>query len=1259
MSRLPRKGKLSHGLDRTTSAEDERRLFPGHYKTPKDGVPIVPSGSSSHPNPKSKFKNIPSFKPVDNISNARESGPVRAQGKPRPPRADNLNASYPENASTHPSERPSKRQRRNSSETAPATSVIVIPSDDDTGPPGMESSSMAGQSARRSSFSSQLSNRTRRMLEAGTPLGTVHEFRDVERSVQVPRTPKFAAKRQYPAADDDVDEKFTENAARERRSRFPALTGRPSPKQGLGRQMRGVVEGPVRSLGPSRNNSGTPPGDRAGTMGQGQSPGGRHRSANEAVMDPPPDRFPSRDRGRKSPTVRNLSPSGNAPSMDPPQDQARKVFKPPTSDHGESSDELQGEVTVKHAPAAFARDHTRSVSSGAKIDETSKIALPSRSNSPETSAASKLSRQKKDKLSKKKSKAGKKEKGVREFQAIFFRKGPDVLRPPDSENIRIEIETKNKTMKVYATASDEVHTELDLNKIDHFAKGDDSSRKISLHMSKSGNDDNRVDIELLSPEEKDSLLSVLEKRMEVKVQIRPGAWMDKAFTKKEKQSALQINGAKRPSEGHTEQPSEAKAGSFKRRRLQDSLKNYRNSEEPPSDSEHRLSSPSNPLPPAAHRDSPASENHQPPPSSKPSDNAVDIPVKKFIPKTPAIGRATRSMSRREEPATVVFDDDDESFPTPNPKGKVQKWHKPLVYPRLGKKKAEVDIQDLERLRESEFLNDNLIGFYIRFLEDHLDRRNEEVSKRVYFFNSYFFATLTNIPRRKKGINYEGVEKWTRNVNLFNYDYIVVPINENAHWYVAIICNLPVLQRISKQDHAQDEPEEEDDKREQPEGDEQVVSETPEASQQPPPGKEESSNQESDPGKEESTRQRLASMSLSERDLPRHGDEAQPTENDWPSQEENPTSSPAKFSPAPKSASAPQADSRDPPGLRGSPRKPLRKSKRKLPPPMRYDVNQPIIVTFDSLNMGRSPTISTLREYLCAEARSKQGMEIDKTLIKGMKAREIPLQPNFSDCGLYLLAYVEKFVQDPDTFIRRLLRKEMDEKADWPRLRPGLLRARLRDFLDDLYDEQIKLSLQPASEQELMVDQRPITYLLGSSEHEKSDNAEAQKSPEEPVKSDSPRAEDAAPPAEASELPNGNPASESEHTKAPETAQCTEDSPPGGDEVLESDGYTAKKKAEVVEVPDSQERDYLPVPPPSPPKVLINYRANRQREARQHEAPKREKTPIAGPREIPETNTEEPPHHSAVEVQVVRPPSSPSAVKRSPKASRHKPKHAPE
>jgi Ulp1 family protease len=35
--------------------------------------------------------------------------------------------------------------------------------------------------------------------------------------------------------------------------------------------------------------------------------------------------------------------------------------------------------------------------------------------------------------------------------------------------------------------------------------------------------------------------------------------------------------------------------------------------------------------------------------------------------------------------------------------------------------------------------------------------------------------------------YARVKRWTKSVNIFEKDFVVVPINEHSHWFVAVIC----------------------------------------------------------------------------------------------------------------------------------------------------------------------------------------------------------------------------------------------------------------------------------------------------------------------------------------------------------------------------------------------------------------------------------------------------------------------------------------
>lgn len=338
------------------------------------------------------------------------------------------------------------------------------------------------------------------------------------------------------------------------------------------------------------------------------------------------------------------------------------------------------------------------------------------------------------------------------------------------------------------------------------------------------------------------------------------------------------------------------------------------------------------------------------------------------------------------------------------------WKTPLIYPKTGKRRETVQFDDLFRLDEDEFLNDNLIGFFLRYLEYHLELTNPALAKRVYFYNSYFFERLMQTSRGKKGINYESVQKWTRNVDIFTHDFIVVPVNESFHWYVVIICNLSKVRPV-------DDNEEEDVESERvsskdpaivPDKEETRTILVPEEVQDQPTAK---------------TTESLSHLSLSDNDK----------QLDELALSTKPLSSPRPSS-TPKKTST---------GRRKSARHSLPKR----------DVSAPMIITFDSLGAPRSSTCTALRQYIVEEAKSKKGWDIDGRLIKGMTAKGIPTQPNFSDCGLYLCAYMEKFILDPANFIGKILQREMDAEKDMPLLPSEALRSRMRGMIQELHNRQ--------------------------------------------------------------------------------------------------------------------------------------------------------------------------------------------------------------
>jgi Ulp1 family protease len=131
-----------------------------------------------------------------------------------------------------------------------------------------------------------------------------------------------------------------------------------------------------------------------------------------------------------------------------------------------------------------------------------------------------------------------------------------------------------------------------------------------------------------------------------------------------------------------------------------------------------------------------------------------------------------------------------------------------IYPPEDKRDAvTISYSDIPLLRPGEFLNDNLIDFYLKWIQRQVVPESE--GARMYFFNSFFYSKWRdsyntcinnnktswynyggNRARRSELITaerYELVKSWTKGVNIFEKDFLFIPINENAHWSLVVVC----------------------------------------------------------------------------------------------------------------------------------------------------------------------------------------------------------------------------------------------------------------------------------------------------------------------------------------------------------------------------------------------------------------------------------------------------------------------------------------
>ncbi|KAJ5995653.1 hypothetical protein N7481_002630 [Penicillium waksmanii] len=897
----------------------------------------------------------------------------------------------------------------------------------------------------------------------------------------------------------------------------------------------------------------------------------------------------------------------------------------------ESPDVLQGDITIPRLP----KPTTTKQISGRQNPNNEPSPSPSRKRSPSDIqptdfTSSPIQGSKRAKRS---------HKFSTRFEVKYLRFGPFKKQPHAEEPLVFHVDQNQEKIqlgRIICDSDEHENASIELRRIIGALLGDSESHKIRLKLARKRNS------QLWS-----------EKKIN-KIQIKPSVFMDRAFdhygikmaelSREPKMSFIEAAPSER--ERTRQPPTRQKISST----LQGDSEDLR--EKTDHINRNKLAEP------LAKR---GVEDDASKIQRVENEKGEEIPVKKFQPK-PETERQTRSTGRRSTRLSDLFKNDDDGstdlfskYPLKEDPFR-KEWKQPLVYPQNGKKKAEVTVEDRDRLRDDEFLNDNLIAFYMRFLQDHMERTNPEAAKQVYFFNSYFYDTLTKTPRGQRGINYSGVAKWTRNVNLFEYNYVVVPINQSAHWYVAIICNLPKLLGETEAIEAKPDVEESASSNDksplnQTESEEDQrnlqlrkvhVLALPLCPLKMRVGLEQPKTRQENRGKNlhekrsKPTRPRPTRVQIRRNPvLPTNGLQKTTT-----------TPRPPKLSTT-SLKSKPTGPTPDPLPASQTPT-----TKKKGKGGQKYDPDQTTIITFDSLDLARSPTVRILRDYICEESSSKRGKGVEPKDIKGMRARQIPLQPNFSDCGLYLLAYLEKFVQDPDQFITKLLQREMDEKDDWPPLGSGLLRQRLRDFLDQLYREQErvkagKCGAGPAGpKQEFLADQQPISHLLGPSSSSEADvEKKVDKSPEKTKTGDGSEKKEA-----SENLPEKSRRSDSESdsddsstvdqlqlvpTGTAPTVSMTISSAPSGKDRSKNDSRQ-KKDEEVVEVPDSQEAKRDPSPIPSeaqPPKT-------EKKKGKADEPSKGKKSDLSKKNPTP-----------TVEIQIRAtppPPSSPGKVRKSPR-----------
>ncbi|KAI7853117.1 hypothetical protein BDC45DRAFT_156364 [Circinella umbellata] len=108
----------------------------------------------------------------------------------------------------------------------------------------------------------------------------------------------------------------------------------------------------------------------------------------------------------------------------------------------------------------------------------------------------------------------------------------------------------------------------------------------------------------------------------------------------------------------------------------------------------------------------------------------------------------------------------------------------------------------------------------------------------------------------------------------------------------------------------------------------------------------------------------------------------------------------------------------------------------------------IVYSLDSMGLKRTKSASRVIKYLNSAAHDRLGID-PKQFIKPVYVQaNVPLQPNAYDCGIYVLHFIEMFLQQPEKIMSILTAKDLDDTV-WRSAKIAEKRELISDLITGL------------------------------------------------------------------------------------------------------------------------------------------------------------------------------------------------------------------
>ena len=119
-------------------------------------------------------------------------------------------------------------------------------------------------------------------------------------------------------------------------------------------------------------------------------------------------------------------------------------------------------------------------------------------------------------------------------------------------------------------------------------------------------------------------------------------------------------------------------------------------------------------------------------------------------------------------------------------------------PRRKQTSLDIQVKDEKTLNDGVFLNDGIINFYLKIIEDEYtfgeDKSNNVLVMKSFFYN--FIANQNNLNLAADNFSYpESCSYAKTKINVFSYKTLIIPTCENYHWSLIIVNDIDKMKNI--------------------------------------------------------------------------------------------------------------------------------------------------------------------------------------------------------------------------------------------------------------------------------------------------------------------------------------------------------------------------------------------------------------------------------------------------------------------------------